>query len=302
MGACIGKDEMWLTYPYKKCKFHNDGSFSVYDENNIIQVFHHEKCLQGKKLDDKVFRHNVCVYQSQYDKVVVSTRTFTLLSQTGEIYAYTQLMNNPHPNLPKLLMGCWDNESDYILLLFQYIEGFDLVDICDKKRQIEEEELKLYLRQVIDAMLYLKNTCKIAHSDISPENIILTDQGKCILIDLELCRNNNHVFVNMGKYQFLAPELRNGKKYSYCRFASDVWSVGVTMYVLLQGQFLFESYGGRTIKCLRRGVKLSSFEKRNTKVKISDEAWDLLNKMIVYRPGERIKLDKILEHEWFQNT
>ena len=83
---------------------------------------------------------------------------------------------------------------------------------------------------------------KLMHSDLKPENIIITPTNQIKLIDFGAARvfdgGSNVASTYAGTQTYMNPEILQGKKYS---FASDLWSMGVIVYEMMTLKFLFEA-------------------------------------------------------------
>ena len=96
-----------------------------------------------------------------------------------------------------------------------------------------------------------------------------------------------------GTLLYSAPEILNGSPYSY---NSDMWSVGVSMTVLLT--HLIPFYGKRKEQILKE-----IFRRRITLPrKFSEEAQDLLDKLLCIDPKDRILAAEALQHPWFNDV
>uniref|UniRef100_A0A8B9JP31 non-specific serine/threonine protein kinase n=1 Tax=Astyanax mexicanus TaxID=7994 RepID=A0A8B9JP31_ASTMX len=148
-----------------------------------------------------------------------------------------------HPHLVGLL-DTFETPSSYILVLEMADQG-RLLDYIVSWGNLTEEKVALYLRDILEALHYL-HTCRIAHLDLKPENVVveqtstqpvvkLTDFG-----DAAHLSGSPYVHRLVGSPEFSAPELVLGEPAS---LASDLWSLGVLAYVMLSGAspFLDES-------------------------------------------------------------
>eukprot|EP01119_Soliformovum_irregulare_P019043 TRINITY_DN595_c0_g1_i1.p2 TRINITY_DN595_c0_g1~~TRINITY_DN595_c0_g1_i1.p2 ORF type:complete len:113 (+),score=24.43 TRINITY_DN595_c0_g1_i1:624-962(+) len=97
----------------------------------------------------------------------------------------------------------------------------------------------------------------------------------------------------VGSMDYMAPEIL--KKTPYCGFRADVWSLGTVMYSLLFGECPFNR--GRRLFAMTRNQAhpplIWGYD-----VEVSEEAKDLMEKMLSVLPSDRITLDKIVTHPW----
>lgn len=77
----------------------------------------------------------------------------------------------------------------------------------------------------------------------------------------------------------------------------DIWSVGVILYILLIGVGPFASKELATTYAKIKKVEYSFPPNSN----LSEEAKDLITRIFVLRPSDRITLDEIITHPFFHN-
>mmetsp|Transcript_8887 Transcript_8887/g.10075 ORF Transcript_8887/g.10075 Transcript_8887/m.10075 type:complete len:442 (+) Transcript_8887:292-1617(+) len=152
----------------------------------------------------------------------------------------------------------------------------------------------------------------VSHRDIKPENIFVTEQGHLKLGDLgsagisekgrKLLKIKNHKHKDgvkedgklntfVGTKEYVSPEVLKGKG---CSPACDLWSLGVIIYQLFTGHTPFHD----------SDAEFYIFQNiMECKYKIPDsvpsEAKDLLQKLLILNPEERLTASQVKNHEFF---
>ena len=165
---------------------------------------------------------------------------------------------------------------------------------------------KIFLNIVKSVNLLHKKD--IIHGDIKPENILIGNDFNIKLIDFgfsEKVRKNNYIInSSSGSDTYCSPEIRKAHIQGYDGIKSDIFSLGVLLFVIRAGKFPFNVSGYsdkryRLIMSKNYEQYWKWFEKDN----FSDEFKDLINHLICYDPAERFSIDEILEHPWIvKNT
>ncbi|MGO9687217.1 MAG: protein kinase domain-containing protein [Syntrophobacteraceae bacterium] len=138
-----------------------------------------------------------------------------------------------HPNAVQLKEVVKDEGR--VVLIQEYVEGHTVRDLLDQGMDsITKEKVFLELVEVV-AHAHERN---IIHRDIKPENVIITPAGVSKLLDFgagkDLSRWNTSGTA-IGTRPFMAPEQIMGDS----RLASDVWSLGVMLYLFATGSLPF---------------------------------------------------------------
>lgn len=151
------------------------------------------------------------------------------------------------------------------------------------------------MREIISAVEYLHSLDPpIIHRDIKPENILLDSNDSVKLCDFGWSNFFNDKQTRMtycGTPEYLAPEMIKQKGHTK---SLDIWNLGILFFELLTGRPPFE---GKNQQELFQNVL--NFKIRWPKG-FSGVAKDLVTKLLKTDPDQRITLDEILEHPWFQ--
>ncbi len=138
-----------------------------------------------------------------------------------------------HPNIARVYDHFLESGRHYILM--EAIDGEDLRRLVHEHGAQSEEDVVNWSAQLIEILQYLHGqTPPIIHRDLSPDNLMLTKNGKLMVIDFGAA---NH-FVGtatgtmIGKQSYIAPEQLRGK----AEPASDTYAFGCTLFFLLTGK------------------------------------------------------------------
>ena len=151
-----------------------------------------------------------------------------------------------HPNIVGIHDVGTFNDSPYYTM--DYIEG-ETLDKLLKKGQKFSEPFALQIIEKIAQALGTAHKAKIIHRDIKPANIILDKENRPYLMDFGIATCHDKIFKKltrtgtiMGTPDYMPPEQASGANHLIC-FASDVYSLGATLYHLLTG---FPPFEGKT--------------------------------------------------------
>lgn len=138
------------------------------------------------------------------------------------------------------------------------------------------------------------------HRDIKPENLLFSQKeinsATLKISDFGLARFvEDDVFATTtcGTPGYVAPEILEQKPY---QFSCDYWSIGVVLFILLSGCppffdednfLLFEK-----IKKVQYNFDAPTWEN------VSDEAKDVIKRLLVAEPDKRMTPDEFLDHPW----
>ena len=206
-----------------------------------------------------------------------------------------------HPNILKVLE--FHLTADKFFIITDYCPEGELFHEIDKKSHFTEKETSFILYQILQAVRYI-HKMRIVHRDIKPENIMIMEREPSGLLHVKLIdfgtaklfiEGNKHKAL-VGSSYYIAPEVIKGKYDESC----DIWSIGVIMYIMLIGTPPFNGDEDDDIlKAVTNGKYDTTLPQYQA---LSDNAKDLLTKLLKYNPSDRITAAEALNHPWFTNN
>ena len=258
---------------YQKIKLLGDGAFG--------EVWLVRNQILGKDLAMKI------IEKSPHSNVNQITNEINILKKLD------------HPNILKILDFHLSHDKFY--LITDYCPEGELFNEIQVKKIFSEKEAAPIIYQVLSAIRYC-HKMRIIHRDIKPENIMIMsreDNGllQVKLIDFgtaKLFAEGNKQKSLVGSSYYIAPEVLRGKYDESC----DLWSIGVIMYILLTGGPPFSGNNDDEIlNSVSKGVYDTNSDVYRS---LSDNAKDLMSKLLKYNPNERITAKDSLNHPWFK--
>ena len=139
----------------------------------------------------------------------------------------------PHPGVVKLVDLIEDNGR--LVLIQEYVEGKTLGDLLGQ--ELPRPLVERIILQLIDVVSHAHRH-RVMHRDIKPNNIIIQPDGALKLLDFGAAKilGDKDISATMvGSRPFMAPEQIMGKS----ERRSDIWAIGVLMYLLYTGELPF---------------------------------------------------------------
>ena len=186
--------------------------------------------------------------------------------------------------------------NERIYYLTPFIKGGDLYHKLKTDKFFKEDLVKFYSAQIAVALQYLHDL-GIVYRDLKPENILLNDDGYIKLCDFGAAIKLHGVEKNYnfaGSPEYASPEMIN---YLGHTVMTDWWSFGILIYEMLYGFTPFFNLDKDRMYDLIINGSISfpqyfnSSNENGEKVieyKVSDEAKNLINKLLEKDPGKRL--------------
>ncbi|XP_071783481.1 death-associated protein kinase 2 isoform X1 [Centroberyx gerrardi] len=204
-----------------------------------------------------------------------------------------------HPNI-MTLRDVFESRAEVVLIV-ELIGGGELFDFIAEKENLLESEAIKFMEQILEGVGFMHSK-HIAHFDLKPENIMLSDKEaphpNIKLIDFGLAHHfhQGEEYRSMGGTpQYIPPEVIN---YEPLSTAVDIWSIGVITYILLSGLSPFQ--GEADEETLRNVIAMNyEFEERYFST-TSAMAKDFIQKLLVKNPNDRLTAEECLLHPWIK--
>ena len=156
-----------------------------------------------------------------------------------------------HPNIAKLLDGgTTEDGSPYVVM--ERIQGRHIDEWCDAERLSIRQRLELFL-PVCDAVSHAHGSL-VLHRDLKPSNIMVTRDGVPKLLDFGIAKvlgdgettpDFDDLTLTQPGRQMLTPHYASPEQYlgRPLTTASDVYSLGVVLYLLISGRRPYDLRG-----------------------------------------------------------
>ena len=146
-----------------------------------------------------------------------------------------QLARFQHPNIVRVIDIFQENDTAYTVM--EFVNGETLKERIQRTGALEEKEAMHLIKQLLDAVEVI-HAKGMLHRDIKPENILISPEGRIVLIDFGSARefaegkaSHQTVLITSG---YAPPEQysEHAKRGPF----TDIYALGATLYYLLTGQ------------------------------------------------------------------
>lgn len=161
-------------------------------------------------------------------------------------------------------------EGNSYYIVMEYVDGISLDALIEKNRFLPNEIALLIYRETCKALHYA-HMKGVIHRDIKPDNVLISKTGEVKLTDFGIARSENcdeecltSAGMTLGTPTYMSPEQIDDS--SKVDKRSDIYSMGVMLYVMVTGKSPFPSnLVPQTINAIQKG-KYVKPEKLNPKI------------------------------------
>jgi serine/threonine-protein kinase len=182
---------------------------------------------------------------------------------------FSELLREPrllaslnHPNIVTILTA--EKQENVFFIVMEFVPGETLETIVSRDGPLDLARALDYICQICNAVDHAHRQ-GVLHRDLRPSNVLVTEAGLLKVADfgtsrfLEIAAHGTTI---IGSPPYMAPEQFHGKAV----FASDVYSLGVTMYQMLTGVLPYGTPSPGDIDRLMRGEFATAPRLRNPKI------------------------------------
>jgi eukaryotic-like serine/threonine-protein kinase len=172
------------------------------------------------------------------------------------------LASMSHPNIVTMLTA--EKLDDVFFIVMEYVAGETLEHMIVREGALELSLALDYTCQMCNAVDHA-HRAGVLHRDIRPGNMLVSETGLLKVTDfgtsrfLEIAAHGTTV---IGSPPYMAPEQFHGKAV----FASDVYSVGITMYQMVTGELPYNTPAPADIEKLMRGELVTAPRVKNSRL------------------------------------
>lgn len=253
-------------------------------EGSFGKVYQAVSVLTGKEVAIKKFDKAEIKTDLAKQKIFQEAKILTMLD---------------HPNVARML-EVFENKGN-IFCVMEFAKEGDILELIKARGPLTEDIARFIVIQVAHGLKHCHSR-NILHRDIKLDNVLLSANFISKICDFgisKIVRKGETMHEDCGTPAYTAPEVVSGK--GYVGFKADVWSLGIMLFVMVTGRVPFKDKDkSKSLEVLHELIKKGDFS-YPTNVVLSDSLKDLINKMLIVNVDQRITIDEVIAHPWFQN-
>lgn len=226
------------------------------------------------------------IYKVRSEQYGVDFAAKVVTKQTSFGDEINILMTLVHPNILSIYNIFEDEKYQYLIM--ENCSGGSLNDFLNKYGIMKDVTAIGILYEVVDALI-LCHQHQIAHLDIKPCNILIDSNNRIKICDFGLSKvvqEGEKLECVSGSLPFMAPEMIGKEPYN--PYLADIWSLGITFYMLLSGKSPWKGFTKRDIREAIMKAEIDFKPIENSKL------LQIIKGMCQKNPKDRIHLQEII--------
>jgi serine/threonine-protein kinase len=181
----------------------------------------------------------------------------------GELLREPRLLASlNHPNIVTILTA--EKQENVFFIVMEFVPGETLETIIAREGALDVAQALDYTCQICNAVDHAHRH-GVLHRDLRPANVLVGEKGLVKVADfgtsrfLEIAAHGTTI---IGSPPYMAPEQFHGKAV----FASDLYSLGITMYQMMTGVLPYDTPSPADIGRLMRGELVVAPKVKNPRI------------------------------------
>jgi eukaryotic-like serine/threonine-protein kinase len=167
-----------------------------------------------------------------------------------------------HPNIVTILTA--EKQENVFFIVMEFVPGETLETVIVRDGALDLSRALDYTCQICNAVDHAHRQ-GVLHRDLRPSNVLVAENGMLKVADfgtsrfLEIAAHGTTI---IGSPPYMAPEQFRGK----AMFASDIYSLGVTMYQMMTGELPYGTPSPADLDRLIKGEMHTAPRLKNPKI------------------------------------
>ena len=209
-----------------------------------------------------------------------------------------------HKNIVRYIHTEINPEKTAVDIIMEYVSGGSLREMLKKFHQLTENMTRIYIKQLLDALVYLHGK-GIVHRDIKSANLLVDREGTIKLTDFGASKRlptgemlDGYLCKSLkGSPYWMAPEVVRREGH---HFAADIWSVGCVIIEMLTGSPPWSNISRKVSDVLK--ILATTTTRPELPRNISKECRNFIQQCLQINPARRPTAEDLLNHPFILNT